>query len=167
MKRSIFIVCLLILSLVARGVEHHFNEGAIASFLINYTKAITTDGTIYTCTGNAAFTNATIGGKDYGIYLKIPQNSAVIVSPAKQGLNEIIIHHISNTVSMQVSVSTDSISWTPVAGTQNTKNVTVEGLSGNYYVKMTNTYGSNTDIQVTEMEYYMTTCPNCFTVVAP
>lgn len=170
MKRSIFIVCLLILSLVARGVEHHFNDAAGTTLTwknSDYTIGYMSDGTIYTCRGGAyvKFVNKAEAG---GICIDMKAyGDSVIISPAKRGLQEMNIYHYpSSAVTMQVAVSTDSISWSPVSSTQKTGYVEVTGLNGNYFVKLKRTGGS--EFYITGITYTLSDpCPNCHPVVAP
>ena len=176
MKRSIFIVCLLILSLVARATvtttQHNFEEtaanGGIARYENSYKTGITSDGTTYTCSvGATQFATNPVGDK---VCISIPQNGVVIVSPPREGLKSFTVTHnnVSGGVTMNLFVSTDEETWTQIPVGQISKNnysITASSLSGNYYIKLVNAYTTTTTIYVRFMTYETEPCPNCFTVV--
>lgn len=164
MKRSIFIVCLLILSLVARAtdVEHDFRTAGASLTLKSGNKIGCLDDIVYTCFGSSTFTYEDGAG---GICIKISKGDSIVISPAQNGLQQLVISNYPRNISMQVSISTDSIAWTPVAGTQVEWYKTISGISGNYYVSIKNTYSA--PIFIPEIVYTLNPCPNCHPVVAP
>lgn len=158
MKRIVFIACLLLSCLAMHGVvttSHVFNStdpaNKIVSFADNYKQATMTDGTLYTCSG-AEFANVS------GICIDIPRNGVVVVSPARQGLRSFTVTHnsLSGGANMSVEISTDNVTYTAIPeGQLNRQSTFVEasGLSGDYYIRLTNTYTPNTHIYVTIMNY--------------
>lgn len=176
MKRSIFIVCLLILSLVARATvtttQHNFEEtaanGGIARYENSNKTGITSDGTTYTCSAGATFAPNPIGDK---VCISIPKNGVVIVSPPREGLKLFTVTHnyVSGGVTMNLFVSTDLDTWIPITTgiSKSDYTITASSLSGNYYIKLVNAYSTATTIYVRFMTYETEPCPNCFPVVAP
>jgi len=157
MKRIVFIACLLLSCLAMHGVvttSHVFNStdpaNKIVSFAGSYKQATMTDGTLYTCSEGASFASG-----PGGVCISLPSSGIVVVSPARQGLRSFTIRHTSNTVTMDIWVSTDGSTWTPATdlGTRNNTNGAIEitGLNGNYFVKFRNTTGPA--FYVTEMDY--------------
>ena len=167
MKRSVFIGCLLLLSLAARGYDnttHNFNTATSAVMTLTSGNKIGTmsDGTIYSCMKNATFTINSDAG---GLCIKLIQGDSVIISPPKVGLRELIVNHYPSNIVLQVAISTDSLTWTPV-GVQRTSSVRATGLSGDYYVKIKNTFSPKTEIYVYAVDYWTEpqNC-NCFPYV--
>ena len=172
MKRQLCIVCLLLLGLAVYGVEtttHDFTSNDVnekpASFPTPYTVAEMTDHTRYTCVGEGAtFTNNPSVG---GVCVQLPKGTELIVSPAKEYLQEFYVYY-SGAVTLTISLSTDGSEWTPadeigsIESPSSTKRV--YDLSGDYYIKIKNTTSTNTNAYIVKLEYYTNpvSCPNCF-----
>ena len=148
----------------ATDVEHDFRTaGASLTFDSgNNYKIGYLNGVTYTCFGSSTFTYEDGAG---GICIKISKGDSIVISPAQNGLQKLVISNYPGNISMRVSVSTDSIAWTPVEGTQSDWQKTISGISGNYYVSIKNTYSAN--IFIPEIIYTVNPCPNCHPVVAP
>ena len=140
-------------------IEHIFNSAVTAktlSFNGDYTIGTMTDGIIYTCKDGARFnlTNIKEGNQyiDYGICIHLFAADSVIISPAIQGLTGIEVDHVHNSPTIQIAISTDSLSWTTVTPSLNNSSAKqVTGLNGNYYIKLKNT--GSTTAYISEMIY--------------
>lgn len=186
MRSNFVIVCLLCLNLMAYGVEtdHDFDAATKNSTLTwsqngapnDYHVGYMSDGTVYTCSGgNNTFAAANLGGGLATICIQLKPSGYVVVSPAKEGLKTIQIVHSPSAVNLAVSVSTDgNAPWTSVSelGTANSSiddknfgSIDITGLSGDYFIKITN--NAATDAYITEMYYFTNpvSCPNCFPYV--
>ena len=177
MRRNFLIVCLWCLTLVVYGEEttHDFHAASgvdltwpMEGYSRNYHIGNMSDGTVYTCSGgDNKFRSVELGGPVATVCIQLKPNGYVVVSPAKEGLNAIQILHSPNAVNLTVSVSTNgNAPWTSVSelGTVANNNgyIDVTGLSGDYFIKITN--NAVTDAYITEMHYITNpvSCPNCF-----
>lgn len=171
MKKYVFLVCFSVLCLAARGVEyinttHTFNTTGAVSWpdvgggVRNYhIGTMTADGTVYTCSGTATFTDYANAG---GICIMIPSTKEVVVSPTIARLSHFQVFHYPNLVSLQISVSTNNgSSWTVVPDGQLTKrtgSTEVTGLDGDYQIKFKSTSGT---IYLKYIYYFTTPMPDC------
>lgn len=160
---------LLLLTLLVRAddyitVTHNFKAKASAKDIAftgsNKIGTIKSDGTTYTCSSGAAF-------DFYSTILSaiLPKDEEIVVSPAINRLSHFQVVYYANSPTIEISLSTDGSSWTPV-----TENITsgsgyheVSSLFGNYYIKVKNT--TSTILYIQEFTYYSHPDCGCFPYV--
>jgi len=175
MKRSLYIVCLVLLSIAARGTDYvpttHYFQNMVPSQLLftnnSHTGTVPSDGTVYDCANGAVFESY-----NSQVCIKIPRNDEVIISPAKERLSHFVVHHnaIGSELSqVQISISTDGENWTVVPDEQlikYTNSIEATSLNGDYYIKLKNKYSTNAKIvYINEIVYYTSSC-HCLRVVS-
>ena len=172
MKRSVFIGCLLCLSLTVRGVEHtghNFNTATSATLTLsggNKVGTMVADGTVYTCMG-ATGTFASVPAQG-GICISLQRLDSVVVSFANDGLRYFNITHGSYTGTMSIFVSSNGTSWTSteIAGSSTATTTVIENLNGQHYIKIKNTSSANNILYIKYIDYWTEpqNC-NCFPYV--
>ena len=162
MKRILFILNALFFALLVHAddyttVTHNFGTATI-TYSPGYKVGEMSDGTVYTCYGDATFTY----DEKYGIGIKIPKNNYVIVSPPRERLSHMIFSLIPGSGSLDVYVSPDNSTWTavPIASSSEGNVVTVTAaLFGNYHVKLV---GKTNDAYLKTSIYYSHPDCGCF-----
>ena len=170
MKRILFILNALFFALLVHAddyttVTHNFKTAMTPprtmEILSGNKVGRMSDGTVYTCYGDATFTY----DDKYGIGIQIPQGDSVIVSPPRERLSHMDIYHIPSRGGLKVSVSLDNTRWTTIPNDKLSRKtesiaVTPATLFGNYYVSLKDT--ASTAAYVRMIIYYSHPDCGCF-----